>query len=207
MWSERVPEPVSYRLVILAVVAAALEGGVELPLPVLLVQQGPAAVAVAGVHLDAEEICADLREGVVPRGVHIGDSEADLEQSVRESPLEGLAPAQVQHQVAGLQPLPRQLDHLGPRVQHHRLRQLGQGEVGGTGRWRVDGPDVDLLLPDLLDGAVVVPEDGVALARLAAVSVKVDLGELCVVEAVVGGGQEARGDQGGAAQEGLGRRG
>jgi hypothetical protein len=53
----------------------------------------------------------------------------------------------------------------------------------------------------------MVPEDGVALARLPAVGVKVDLGELGVVEAVVGGGQEARGDQGGAAQEGLGRRG
>ena len=69
----------------------------------------------------------------------------------------------------------------------------------------MDGQDVDLLLPDLLGGAVVVPDDGVALARLPAVRVKVDLGELDVVEAVVGGGQEARGDQGCAALERLGR--
>ena len=66
--------------------------------------------------------------------------------------------------------------------------------------------DVNLPLPDLLDGEVVVFDYRRTLARLLAVGVKVDLGELDVVEAVVGGGQEARGDQGGAAQEGLGRR-
>ena len=52
----------------------------------------------------------------------------------------------------------------------------------------------------------MLPNDGVALARILAVGVKVELGVFCAVEAVVGGGQEARGDQGGAAQEGLGRR-
>ena len=53
----------------------------------------------------------------------------------------------------------------------------------------------------------MLPNDGVALARILAVGVKVELGVVGAVEAVVGGGQEARGDQGGAAQEGLGGRG
>ena len=52
MVSEGVPDTVSARLVVLAVVAAALEGGVKLPLPVLLVEQRPAAVTVTALELN-----------------------------------------------------------------------------------------------------------------------------------------------------------
>ena len=65
--------------------------------------------------------------------------------------------------------------------------------------------DVYLPLSAFLDGEVKLPYYGIALAGLLAVRVEVELGELGAVEAVVGGGQEARGDQGGAALERLGR--